>query len=134
MIHCKMQKIICKSQMIYCKAQMTTCQRQMLYQTTQDKFLHAQKIKPMVHAMGFTFFLYLVCKISPSFFYAAYPNRTALPGKPRPLFIQSKKRRTESTYNLRLLADKEFAAKLFFHRFDNARIFGNAAGHHKCLI
>ena len=59
MIHCKTQKMNCKSQMIYrkmqkmnCKLQMIhpkmqkmSCQRQMLYQTTKDKFLHAQKMK-----------------------------------------------------------------------------------------
>ena len=47
MIHCKPQKIHCKLQMIHDQTQKMNCQRQLLYQTTKDKFLHAQKINTM---------------------------------------------------------------------------------------
>lgn len=47
MIHCKPQKIHCKLQMIHEQTQKMNCQRQLLYQTTKDKFLHAQKTNTM---------------------------------------------------------------------------------------
>lgn len=47
MIHCKPQKIHCKLQMIHDQTQKMNCQRQLLYQTTKDKFLHAQKTNTM---------------------------------------------------------------------------------------
>ena len=63
MIHCKPQKIHCKLQMIHEQTQKMNYQRQLLYQTTKDKFLHAQKTNTMALP---TVMVFIFCNLQDS--------------------------------------------------------------------